>query len=68
MFIFLEDGDYDTKIIFWKFKQDQYTFYFIGFFHKVVAAAQMTCVNSFSCVADILRLNSDKSRRDAQRS
>ena len=44
--IFSEDEAYDIKIMFWKFRQDQNTFYFIRFFHKVVAAAQMTCVKS----------------------
>ena len=30
---------------FGKFKQNQKTFCFIGFFHKIIAAAQMACVN-----------------------
>ena len=40
--IFSEDVAYDIKMIFWNLKQNQETFYFIGFFHKIDAAAQIT--------------------------
>ena len=46
MFKYSVEDAYDIDMIVWKFYQNQKSSYLIGFFHKIVAPAPITYVNS----------------------